>query len=306
MNIIFIIDKLRNENQMSVSTLCDGICSRRTYYRYRDESHEIPLEVLEMFCSRLNVTVKEIYSLSQEKTNPIYIKINQLGLAIQKEDLDKSKALLESIDTLLIDNPAYTNMYEYLSLKYKYLINEISVIDYYSLLTKMISTFHITFDSFSTLDLMVLFELAKIEIKDPSKGYFATNQLSEALVNIKTSTITNDTIHMILPVYELIISHENKKKNYDYALKLSYKGIELSNVYYSMQSLRSFYYIIGKISLEHDDYVTADEYFHKCLYVTSIKDNQEMFDLFKGFITTMLEEKEQKDIIEKINKVLKF
>jgi len=306
MNIIHIMDKIRDENHMSISKLCEGICSTRSYYRYRDENHDVPKDILESLCSRLNITVKELYSLYHEKTNPIYVEVHRLNFYIQKEDLVNSKKIIDSLDESMIDNPMYINLFNYLKLKYQFMGNHIHIIDYYDRLKGMISTQHISFDSFSSLDLMVLFEMAKIELKDPSKNYFATYQLSDALLNINLATITNDTIHMILPVYELIISYENKRKNYKHALALSYKGLELSNKYYSMQSLRSFYYIIGKISLQEHDDESAEENFTKCLYITAIKDNKEMFDLFKGYIVSMLKEAGKDDMIDKINLIRIF
>lgn len=306
MNIVHFLDVLRDENHLSVSKLCDGICGRRSYYRYRDENYSIPTVTLEKLCARLNITVKELYSLHHEKTYPLYARINNLFYLIQIEDIKSAKELIDSININLIEKEMYNNIYGFILLKYQYLTKNINVIDYYNRLRDMISTQHITFDSFSSLDLMILFDLSKIEIKDESHDLFATKQLTDALLMVNVSTISNDSIHMVLPVYELIGQYIYKKGEYKQALEISYKGIELSRKFFSYQSLRSFYYLIGKISLEQKDYPTAEEYFHKCLYIISIKDNQEMFDLFKGFIITMLEEQKKTDMIELINKVKMF
>lgn len=226
--------------------------------------------------------------------------------AIQSGDIVKAKSLLESIDNTKIDHIVYQKLYLYASTKYRYLNKEINYKDYYQQLQNMVQVDQFNLRTFSSLEVMVLFELSKIEIDLFKSQYNATQILTEALQTVDTSYITNDTIHTLLPVYEIIVKYNATQKNYKTALKLCYIGIELSKRFYSYQSLRSFYYMIGLISVKNEDYETAEEFFTKCLYTIVIKDKIEMFQLFKGYILSELEFYHQTETIERLNQITFF
>ncbi|MGD9910688.1 MAG: helix-turn-helix domain-containing protein [Candidatus Izemoplasmatales bacterium] len=306
MNIVHILDKIRDEKKMSISFLCEDVCSRKSYYLYRDENKKIPGNTLELLCNKLNITVKELYLQYQERLNPLYSDIYELLFTIQKGDIKKSKQLLDQIDPDFIESPIYTHIYEYSLTKYQFYTQTFRSDTYYEKLKSLLQLERLELSSYSNLDFIILFELASIEVREKSHDYFYTNILSNSLLNIKITSISNDTIHMILPIFDLIAKHENKMGNEKHALELCYKGIELSQKFYSYISIRNFFYLIGLISIKIEDWESAEENFMKCLYTIVVKDNKEMFDTFKGFIITMLSNHNQEKIIEKINSVIYY
>jgi len=71
-----ILEELRKDNHLTVSELCHGIVSERTYYRYLNSNLEIKFNIYSKLVDRLGIEFEQIliYSIHFKKSDPSIIK----------------------------------------------------------------------------------------------------------------------------------------------------------------------------------------------------------------------------------------
>lgn len=117
---IRIVEEIRKDNSMSVSMLCEGIISERTYYRYLKTDKEIPYQPYIRLVDRLNIELGQImdYIVYFQKSDSSLLRFPYRVHTLNFADVDihyqkiKEEAITEPPVKLMIN--AYIKKYEYL------------------------------------------------------------------------------------------------------------------------------------------------------------------------------------------------
>jgi antitoxin component HigA of HigAB toxin-antitoxin module len=284
MTIIQILDKLRDERNITIKDFCDGLCSRSNYSRYLNHEQKIPYDILEQLSTKLGLSIMHILR-DYNDINPLKQDMNQLIMELQNDNIQQIKKLLDTIDFNSVMDSYYYQMYTYALYKYQYLTRETNYQDYYQKLHDIVEyIFNHDKPEPNSVDYIILHQLATLEV--------TYDDLPDKTLMILKDTLQNKTIHTIhsenanfhLPTFMVVAKHLAIKKDYDSAMNIVDQAIKYSLEYDAFIILDSAYYLKGILELINKHVDQAIKYYKLCLYMALIKQAKSLFDFYKKVI----------------------
>lgn len=284
MTIIQILDKLRDERNITITDFCDGVCSRSNYARYLNHEQKIPYDILEQLSTKLGLSIMHIIR-DYNDTDTLKQDMNQLIVELQNDNIQQIKKLLDIIDFNSVMDSYYYQMYTYALYKYQYLTRETNYQDYYQKLHDIVEyIFNHDKPEPNSVDYIILHQLATLEV--------TYDDLPDKTLVILKDTLQNKTIHTIhsenanfhLPTFMVVTKHLAIKKDYDSAMNIVDQAIKLSLEFNAFIILDSSYYLKGILELINKHVDQAIKYYKLCLYVALSKQDKSLFDFYKKVI----------------------
>jgi len=245
------IDLIRSSRHVSVSDLCDGIISERTYYRHlRSNGNNINIKTFGKLANRLNVNITQIvyWSFFLKKDDPGILKFVFRVHIRHFDDIDKYYQSLKAYQ----DDDLYVNLLikSYL-LKYEYITHKISKFDYADKLKKEIQKIDkIDLTNIYYLSSQILyFEICDIPISDINNiveqlikhnyymqpfislisiDVFLSRIIGSNLVNKKTFIVLTNRLKEILSFFPNQGFHMNGEMYLAYSCLLRNKAEEMN------------------------------------------------------------------------------
>jgi antitoxin component HigA of HigAB toxin-antitoxin module len=284
MTIIQILDKLRDERNITITDFCDGVCSRSNYSRYLNHEQKIPYDVLEQLSTKLGLSIMHILR-DYSNSNTLKQDMNQLLTHIQNSDINKIKESLDTIDLNNVMDSYYYQFYTYALFKYQYLTKEINYQTYYQKLQDMVE-YIFTQDNPepSSFEYIILHELATLEITYDDLSNKTLMILKDILLSNSVHTIHSENANFHLPTFMVVAKHLAIKKDYVSSMYIVNQAITLSLEFDASIILDSAYYLKGILELIQEDIDNAIDHYKLCLYTALSKQDKSLFDFYKKII----------------------
>lgn len=286
MTLLQILDKIRDERNITITDFCEGICSRSNYARYLNYKQKIPYDVLEQLSAKLGLSLMHVLrDYNNNNNNNLKIQMNQLLVYVQNKDINQIKKLLDTIDLNSVMDSYYYQMYTYAFYKYQYLTRETNYQDYYQKLHDIVEyIFNHDTPEPNSFDYIILHQLATLEV--------TYDDLPDKTLTILKDTLQNKTIHTIhsenanfhLPTFMVVAKHLAIKKDYVSSMNIVNQAIKLSLEFDASIILDSAYYLKGILELIQEDIDKAVHYYKLCLYTALSKQDKSLFVFYKKII----------------------
>mgnify|MGYP002640451748 CR=1 FL=1 len=284
MTIIQILDKLRDERNITITDFCDGICSRSNYSRYLNHEQKIPYDILEQLSAKLGLSIMHILR-DYNDTNTLKQEMNQLLVYVQNKDMNQIKKVLDDIDLNDVMDSYYYQMYTYALYKYQYLTKKINYQAFYQKLHDIVEyIFNHDNPEPNSFDYIILHQLATLEVTYDDLSSKTIMILKDILQNSLFNTIHSENANFHLPTFMVVAKHLAIKKDYDSAMNIVDQAIKLSLKYDAFIILDSAYYLKGILELIDEHLDQAMRYYKLCLYVALGKQDKSIFDFYKRVI----------------------
>lgn len=284
MTIIQILDKLRDERNITITDFCDGVCSRSNYSRYLNHEQKIPYDVLEQLSTKLGLSIMHILR-DYNETDTLKQDMNQLLTHIQNGDINQIKESLDTIDLNNVMDSYYYQFYTFALYKYQYLTKEIDYKMYYQKLQDMVEYFFNQDNPEpNSFEYIILHQLATLEITYDDLSDKTLLILKNILQNSTIKNIHSENANFHLPTYTLVAKHLAIKKDYESSMNIVNQAIKLSLEFDASIILDSAYYLKGILELIKEDIDNAIDYYKLCLYTALSKQDKSLFDSYKKII----------------------
>lgn len=284
MTIIQILDKLRDERNITITEFCDGICSRSNYSRYLNHEQKIPYDVLEQLSTKLGLSIMHILR-DYSDTNTLNQDMNQLLTHIQNSDTKQIKESLDTLDLNSVMDSYYHQFYTYALLKYQYLTKEIDYKVYYQKLQDMVEYIFTQYNPEpNNFEYIIMHQLATLEVTYDDLSNKTLMILKDILLSSSIHTIHSENANFHLPTFMVVAKHLAIKKDYVSSMNIVNQAIKLSLVFDASIILESAYYLKGILELIQEDIDNAIDYYKLCLYTALIKQDKSLFDFYKKII----------------------
>lgn len=139
-NYLQIVEEIRKDSRISVSELCNGIISERTYYRYLQSHNDIPYHTFIRLIDRLNIEICQLmdYFMYFQKSDSSIARFPYRVHTLNFDDIDiHYNRIKEEVIELL---PMRLLVTAYIR-KYEYLIETLSKEDYIDSLEHILDDF---------------------------------------------------------------------------------------------------------------------------------------------------------------------
>jgi len=135
-----VLDELRKLKNVSVSELCEGIISERTYYRIINKNTILKLSIFMKLLKKLNISLVQFSNFLESKYN-LGFNINQFIYLVHTQNYQNIEKYYQFAKENCTSKSMYDLMVKAYVKKYEYLQNMISKNEYISLLTQIINDF---------------------------------------------------------------------------------------------------------------------------------------------------------------------
>jgi transcriptional regulator with XRE-family HTH domain len=284
MKIIQILDKLRDERNITIKDFCNDVCSRSNYSRYLNHEQKIPYDVLEQLSTKLGLSIMHILR-DYSDTNTLNQDMNQLITHIQNSDTKQIKESLDTFDLNSVMDSYYHQFYTYALLKYQYLTKEINYQIYYQKLQDMIEyIFNKDTSEPNSFEYIIMHQLATLEVTYDDLSDKTLMILKDILLSTSFHTIHSENANFHLPTFMVVAKHLAIKKDYKSAMIIVNQTIKFSLEFDASIILDSAYYLKGILELIKEDIDNAIDYYKLCLYTALSKQDKSLFDFYKKII----------------------
>lgn len=284
MTIIQILDRLRDERNITITEFCDGVCSRSNYSRYLNHEQKIPYDVLEQLSTKLGLSIMHILR-DYNETDTLKQDMNQLLTHIQNGDINQIKESLDTIDLNNVMDSYYYQFYTFALYKYQYLTKEIDYKMYYQKLQDMVEYFFNQDNPEpNSFEYIILHQLATLEVTYDDLSDKTLMILKDNLLSSSIHTIHSENANFHLPTYTLVAKHLAIKKDYESAMNIVNQAIKFSLKFDASIILDSAYYLKGILELIKEDIDNAIDYYKLCLYTALSKQDKTLFNFYKKII----------------------
>ena len=174
-----IINKIRNDRNLTIAQMCDGIISERTYYRYLHSNSEMSFEVFSKLAQRLSVDTVEVvkYAFYFNKKDP---GITRFIFRLQTKCFNDIEPIYESICNYHEKNPSLRKLLNICIKKYQFNIGKVSKSEYISTLKKNVkfSCPNETEDIFTLFARVLYFETV------PANPHYSADSLARVFLKV--------------------------------------------------------------------------------------------------------------------------
>jgi transcriptional regulator with XRE-family HTH domain len=289
MTIIQILDKLRDERNITITDFCEGICSRSNYSRYLNHEQKIPYDILEQLSTKLGLSIMYILR-DYTDTNRLKRDMNQLIVDLQNDDIKKIKKLLDTIDFNSVMDSYYYQIYTYALYKYQYLIKEINYQSFYQKLNDIVEyIYNQDNPEPNSFEYIILHQLATLEVTYDDLSSKTLMILNDILQNNIGNVIHSENANFHLPTFIVVAKHLAIKKDYDSAMNIVDQAVKLSLEFNASIILDSAYYLKGILELINANVEKAIKYYKQCLYTALSKQDKSLFDFYKKVVVKDLD-----------------
>ncbi|MFK5883477.1 MAG: helix-turn-helix domain-containing protein, partial [Candidatus Izemoplasma sp.] len=85
----YTLDDIRRQKKITITNLCDGICSDRQYRRYMSGEHLLSQEKIYTFCEKLGISPGDFFYASLSKDKFDYRELYTLYSFLLSHQFDK-------------------------------------------------------------------------------------------------------------------------------------------------------------------------------------------------------------------------
>ena len=286
MTLLQIIDKIRDERHLTITTFCEGICSRSNYSRYLNHEQKVPYDVLEKLSLKLGLSLMHVLrDYNNNNNNNLKIQMNQLLMYVQNNDIDYIKKALDDIDLNDVIDSYYYQIYQYALYKYQYLLKNIDYHVYYEHLFEMVEyVYKQDTSEINSFEHIIIHNLANLELSNIDLSYQTIDLLISLYTDSKRIGISTENANFHLPTFALIGKYLIRKKDDEKAHVVIDHAIKLSIQYEVSRTLDTLYYMRGLLDLKVDQVNSAIHHYQRCLYTILSKQDNNLFDYYKDVI----------------------
>lgn len=296
-----MIDKLRYDRHLTVDSITEGICDRTQYYKYL-KSRNIPLDVIELFCHKLQLSLPEFIELTHRTSDQEFIYIKELLEVAQSNQITRLQSLLKQQNKTQLISQISQQAYEYALIRLDVLMDIKTTVAYARY--KEIATFpeKISPNSLSYIELCILYEMAMIELRENLPPY-ALNILTQWMISkphLKQLQVDQSSI--VIPIYSLLVRMCVINRNPKLGIELYQEGLDFFERRQSHYGLAHFYYYgwaVYAIDKQIDNAVLQMKKCYLILHLNSIPEQSNYYT--NQFKKDAEELKLEKEISLKIN-----
>jgi hypothetical protein len=287
MTLLQILDKIRDERHLTITTFCEGICSRSNYSRYLNHEQKVSYDVLEKLSLKLGLSLMHVlrdYN-NNNNNNNLKIQMNQLLMYVQNNDIDYIKKALDDIDLNDVIDSYYFQIYQYALYTYQYLLKNIDYHVYYEHLFEMVEyVYKQDTSEINSFEHIIMHGLADLELSNDDLSHQTIDLLIKLFTDSKRISISTENANFHLPTFALIGKYLIRKKDDDKATIIIDYAIKLSIQYDVSRTLDALYYMKGLLYLKDDRVDSAIHHYQRCLYTVLSKQDNNLFDYYKKII----------------------
>jgi transcriptional regulator with XRE-family HTH domain len=285
MTLLQILDKIRDERHLTITTFCEGICSRSNYSRYLNHEQKVSYDVLEKLSLKLGLSLMHVLRDYNNNNNNLKIQMNQLLMYVQNNDIDYIKKALDDIDLNDVIDSYYFQIYQYALYTYQYLLKNIDYHVYYEHLFEMVEyVYKQDTSEINSFEHIIMHGLADLELSNDDLSHQTIDLLIKLFTDSKRISISTENANFHLPTFALIGKYLIRKKDDDKATIIIDYAIKLSIQYDVSRTLDALYYMKGLLYLKDDRVDSAIHHYQRCLYTVLSKQDNNLFDYYKKII----------------------
>lgn len=285
MTLLHILDKIRDERNMTITDFCDGICSRSNYSRYLNHKQKIPYDVLERLSLKLGLSLMHVLRDYQNDNHHLKSQINKLLLYVQNKDINHIKKVLDDIDLNDVIDSYYFQIYQYARYTHEYLLKHIDDHIYYEQLFKMVEyVFNHDTSEINSFEHIIIHSLANLEISHDDLSHQTIDFLISLFSDMKRISIHSENANFHLPTFALVGKYLIRKKDDEKAKMIIDHAIKLSIQFDVSRTLDILYYMKGLLDLKDNRLDSAIHHYQRCLYTILSKQDYNLFDYYKKII----------------------
>lgn len=277
---ILILDKLRYERKITVQAFCVGICDRTQYYKFL-KNRNIPIDILDAFTQRLNLTLPEFVDLTHKTADHEFIFSQTLLEAVQNRKVDEIKKLLKTFGKKDLVNANSQTAYDYASLTIKMLENKNDKIFYENLmklinLTPKKNPYHLSY-----VEICILYEMGLIELRMRLKNRTALPILQDFITNNhKINQFQKEQASILIPIYSLLVRMYVIDKKTKEGINMFIRAETYAKKRKSYFGLAHLFYYGWAIYLLSGNTAKALDQLKQCMLVLDLEEDKEMLDYY--------------------------
>lgn len=237
----YTLDDIRRQKKISVSNLCEGICSDRQYRRFMSGERILSQEKIYIFCEKLGVSPGDFFYASLSKDKYDYRELYVLYSYLLNHQFEKFLIQYEKIKKTSRLDKQNQRFYDFNYIKYTYLtkkITKLQAVDQFSTLVDYPNC--VNNNVFDFVDVICLFDISAIESE--FKDSNAMDILLRILYDKSLLYIGSESRHILPSIYRGVSQMLLLRKNYKESLKLSNEGIAYCLKFSDLQNLSGLYF----------------------------------------------------------------
>ncbi len=238
------IDEIRRQKGMKVKTLCEGICSDRSYRRYISGERQLPQSKIFAFCNKLEISPTDFFQTFLDKDTFEFQKIYKLYRKLIEGDIEYYKQEYRSIDEAFLVNKMNQKFYRYTVVRYKFHTNQITKYTALDLFSKIIDYPEcISNNIFDFSDISILMDISKIESSMNVIEFPSMKILERILSDESVRYITGKTKNVLPETYATVSEMYGVLNDVATCKKIAVEGIKYSLKHGMNFSLTKLYYL---------------------------------------------------------------
>jgi tetratricopeptide (TPR) repeat protein len=266
---------------MNREEFLDGIISIRQYQRFLNGESSIKNDVIEKLISKLKLDSVLLTKIYLSNFDTIHQKLNTIQSLCNRLEFKKANTMLSEIQYNKLENETNKQHYNYLKITLDMHLNRITKQNAMNLLKelieypKLLKNFAPNFVEFATL---ILIHEYLFQYEGDQR---ATNYLYEMISEHSNDVITKLKVYEP-PLFASLSKTLVKIHEYDKALKIANKGINVSHRHQVYGSLAHLYYYSAYIYNKMNNEEKVLENLRKMFAILYVEDTKEKTKMFEN------------------------